>query len=967
MKKTLTQLSLVIPITLLSYGCNTAPNITTDNFSENSSVQTLAKFTGQVPVDPNVIKGELANGIKYLIRKNSKPEKRAEIRLVINAGSVLEDESQLGFAHFAEHMAFNGTEDFKKQEIIEYVQSIGMKFGAHLNAHTSFDETVYKLQIPTDDKKTLEKGIHILENWAHKISFEPEEIDKERGVVIEEMRTRQGANTRVMYKQLPVLFKDSQYAKRLPIGTQEILASGKHEDLIRFYKDWYRPELMSLIAVGDFEPAEVKALFEQYFANIKAAKANPPARTNFTIANNVKPYISIETDPELVRTIVNIQVKQPLFEPHNYQESREALKHQLFIGMLNSRYNDYILKPDATVIGGGGHFSRSFGDKSMFSIGAAVKPGQAKDALAFLLTEVNRTIQHGFSESEFTRQKAAITNRFEKMAKEANNLESRSLAAEYVRHFMKNENIPGVIHENEITQHFIPTITLAEVNAIGQQWLTKENRLIAIYGPDSEKENLPTSEEVISIWHDIDQQKLSAYQDVKIAEQLMSPPTQIGAVVEKTYDDALDFHTWTLSNGVKVLLKQTDFKEDAIEFSARSKGGFSLANDDTLKQILFAPYITQMMGVSELSASDFNKYMQGKSFKLSAKINDRHQSLTGNSSVKDLEDFMQLLHLRFQKPRHDQAAFDTFIARATPYYENSLNSPQGVFNEAIRVKQHANNPRSVKMDAAAIKGHNLASSLAFFHQRFANAKNFNFIFVGNIELDKMETLLATYVATLPTVAAKETWKKRPDLRNKGKLSLTVEKGLEPKANVVIKLFGDSQWSHQEVRKFKTLKNVLNTILRERIREEKSGVYGVRVGGNFSKDDNQYNLSISFSCDPLRAEELTLEIQKIFEELKTDIVDAKYVNNYIEQELKSREIKMKQNGFWRDHLTWLAEPDNQTLSFTASDELLKSMSAEQVQMSAKHYLNLADSLVATLLPEVEALADAEHNNEANIIE
>ena len=326
MRKSVSYLAIILPLSLITIACNMTTN--SQNVANQSAI-TLSKditYQGKVPLSSKIIKGKLANGMEYIIRKNSKPQKRAEIRLVVNAGSVLEDERQLGFAHFAEHMAFNGTEDFKKHEIIEYVESIGMKFGAHLNAHTSFDETVYKLQVPTDDKATLEKGIHILENWAHKISFEPEEIDKERGVVIEEMRTRQGANNRIMHKQLPVLYKNSQYAHRLPIGTKDILANGKHEDLIRFYKDWYRPDLMSLVAVGDFEPKEVEALFEKYFAKIAPHSSNSKIRKNYTIPDNKAPLISIETDPELTRTIVNISIKQTLFEPKTYAENKEALK-----------------------------------------------------------------------------------------------------------------------------------------------------------------------------------------------------------------------------------------------------------------------------------------------------------------------------------------------------------------------------------------------------------------------------------------------------------------------------------------------------------------------------------------------------------------------------------------------------------------------------------------------------------------
>tara|TARA_R110000751_G_scaffold287442_1_gene392207 strand:+ start:66924 stop:69803 length:2880 start_codon:yes stop_codon:yes gene_type:complete len=948
-------LATVLSVSLVVFACNS----NTHQSSSVSVAQNQQKshvvdnpFSGQVPLSPRVIKGKLANGVQYIIRQNDKPQKRAEIRLVINAGSVLEDESQLGFAHFAEHMAFNGTEDFKKQEIIEYVESIGMQFGAHLNAHTSFDETVYKLQVPTDNKATLEKGIHILENWAHKISFEPEEIEKERGVVIEEMRTRLGANTRIMYKQLPVIFKGSQYAKRIPIGKKDILAKGKQEDLIRFYKDWYRPDLMSLIAVGDFEPKQVKALFEKYFSNIGAATAEQKPRKQYLIPDNKTPLISIETDPELIRTLVNVQIKRPLFEPQTYADFREALTHQLFIGMLNSRYLENVLNPDSPIIGGGARFSRSFGDKSIFSVGAAVKPGKTKEALGFLLTEVNRTIQHGFNEAELARQKASIKNVNEKKAKEANNFESRSLASEYVRYFVNNENNPGAIHENEIVQHFLENISLEEVNKVGKNWVTDENRLISISAPDTEKTSLPSENEVLAIWQQVDSLALSPYVEIAIGDKLINIAPKKGNIVEKHYNASLDTHTWVLSNGAKVWLKKTNFKEDSILFSARSEGGYSLVSADLYKQTFFASYIAKMMGVGEFNINDLNKFMKGKSFNLASEIHDKYQKLQGTSSVKDIEHFLQLLNLQFYPPRKDIEAFDTVIAGAAPYYENRLISPQSVFNEAIRQTLYANDPRSFQIDAAAVRGIELEKSLQLYHERFSNAANFNFIFVGNLDLTQMENLVTTYIAGLPASENKERWTRRPELRNKGKLSLTVKKGLEPKSNVVFKLFGETLWSHLEERKFKTLQAVLKTVLRERLREDKSGVYGVRVNGHFSKDDNRYSLNISFSCDPTRTDELTAAIQTIFEELKADLMADKYVNNYITQELKSLEVNKKHNWFWVNYLTGIADPQESVLSFAEYDALLKKMTPSAVKEAANRFLNMDDSLLAVLLPQEE---------------
>lgn len=947
--------STLFTFSLLTVGCSSIPFTATQaKTATNADVQKVMEpFSGKLPINHRVIKGTLDNGIQYIIQKNSKPTKRAEIRLAINAGSTLEDDNQQGFAHFVEHMAFNGTQDFKKQEIVEYIESIGMRFGAHLNAHTSFDETVYKLQIPTNKPELLETGIHILENWAHKISFEPEEIDKERGVVIEELRTRQGANNRIMNKQLPVLYKGSRYAERLPIGKKIILEQGKHSDLIRFYKNWYRPDLMTLVAVGDFEPEDVKALFEQYFGKIKRHQ-NQPKRTTFTVGNNKAPRFSIETDPELTRTIINVQIKQPADELGTYQAYRQQLARGLFVSMLNSRFRDDTLKANSPLIAGGVNYRRSFGGISMFSMGSAVKPGKNKEALTYMLSEVNRVIQHGFTDSELKRQKLGLLNAVQRAAKEVDKVQSRRLAEEYVRHFMQEESIPGIEHEAEITEYFLTKISVAEINVLAKKWFTKENRLIAISAPTSEKGNLLNQDEILALWQAVEANKFNAFEDVEIAEQLMTAKPKAGSIIAKSYNTDLDFHTWTLSNGVKVLLKKTDFKADSISFSARTWGGFSSLNNETYHKAMYTSAINSMMGLGDMSYSEFSKFKKGKSFSLRASIGSNSQSLKGGSSIKDLPYFMQNLYLSFAAPRKDIGAFNTFLARTTASIENRFNSPSGVFSEAIRLAQYGNDPRSLKMDVNAIQMADLDTSLAVYQNAFSNAANFNFVFVGNIDLAKMEGLLSTYVASLPTSKALIKHQFRKSLRTKGELTVNVAKSLDPKATIVMKTYGNKPWNHKERAQFNTMKAALSTVLRERIREEKSGAYGVRVGGSFSREQGHYSLSISFTCDPLRVDELKAEVNLVIHEFKTVLQDEKYVANYIKQSLKSAETSKKQNNFWIGHLTWLNEPGYVPLSFSDNEALLKSMTPADVKAAANMFIDKQDSLVAILMPEVNAV-------------
>jgi zinc protease len=912
-------------------------------------LQLEALFTGSVPLTPRIIKGQLDNGIGYIIQKNIKPAKRAEIRLVVNIGSLAEDENQLGFAHFTEHMAFNGTKDFKKQEIIEYVESIGMMFGAHLNAHTSFDETVYKLQIPTDNQDTIETGFHILENWAHKISFNSEEIDKERGVVVEELRSRKGASERVFNKQLPVLYKGSRHAVRLPIGKQDILENGKHEDLIRFYKDWYRPDLMSVVVVGDIEPTFALALINKYFAPIKPVK-NARSKQDYPLPGNIQPLISVETDAELTRSTVSLTIKQPLFEVHTYQDLKQQITHSLFTGMLNNRIIEGVLKPDSSLITAGIGFSRLFSHNSTFNMGALVKPDQTKAAIKYLLEEYNRVQQNGFTATELTRQKAGMLRSAEKGAKEIDKTQSSRLISKYIGHFLRQTPIMDSEQYFAAYQYLLPQISIEEINQLATKWWRDDNRLVAISAPQKTQASLPNEQQIVALWQQSKQLTLSAYQDEKVADSLLPITPKVGSVISKQYDEKLQAHIWELSNGVKVILKPTTFKEDEILFSASSEGGHSLLDTDQFLTTLMATQITSTMGLGELNTIQLGKFMKGKRFGVSAKIGKYQQSLSGNSSVDDLQTFMQMLHLKFQAPRKDRAAFDSLISRATPYYKNRLNTPSGVFSETLRVAQFSNNPRSVKMDEKVIQMQNFEHSVDFYKQRFANAGHFKFAFVGNVDLDIMETLLNTYVASLPNNSAAETLKIRPSLRTKGQLTVDVKKGIEPKASVVLNYYGGHNWSFEQNRAFNSLKSVLSTVLRERIREEKSGVYGVRVNGGFSRYDNFHNISISFTCDPNRVDELVKETQLVINEFKSHLKDPKYLANYKKQYFKNMETQVKQNSFWRGYLLASLSETQKFQTYQQKLALVDAMTEDKLQIAAEDFLSEEDTLVATLLPQ-----------------
>ena len=521
----------------------------------------------EIPFNPNVKTGTLSNGLKYYIQKNAKPEKRVELRLAVNAGSILENDDQLGLAHFTEHMCFNGTKNFKKNDIVNYLQSIGVKFGADLNAYTSFDETVYILPIPSDDKKILDQGFQILEDWAHNVTFEDEEIDKERGVVIEEWRTGRGASQRMRDKYFPVLLKDSRYAQRLPIGTKEILESFKYETVKKFYKDWYRPDLMAVIVVGDIDIAEMEAKIKAHFGKIEATK-NPLERKEYNIPDHKETLISIATDKEAPFTQVQLYYKHPEIEMKTLADYRSGIIRRLYNGMLNQRLEELSQSAEPPFIYGYTYYGGFIRSKSAYQSFASVSQDGIIKGLKALLAENQRVQEYGFNASELERYKKEILRSYEKSYNERDKTESANYVYQYINHFLKGEPTPGIEWEYDFLQKVLPSITVEEINQLPKKWISDENRVVIITAPDKEGVNIPTEEEIKAVLKEAESMNITAYEDKVNEEPLIAQTPKAGKVTKETKIAALGATELTLSNGLKVILKPTDFKNDEIMMTA---------------------------------------------------------------------------------------------------------------------------------------------------------------------------------------------------------------------------------------------------------------------------------------------------------------------------------------------------------------------------------------------------------------
>ena len=611
------------------------------------------QLSDKIPVDPEVRTGKLDNGLTYYIRKNGKPENKIEFRLVVNAGSILENEDQLGLAHFVEHMAFNGSKNFEKNELVNYLQSIGVEFGADLNAYTSFDETVYMLPIPTEDPEVVKKGLQVLDDWAHQISFTEEEIDKERGVIMEEWRLGRGASQRMRDQWFPVMFKDSRYAERLPIGKRQVIENADYETIRQFYWDWYRPDLMAIIAIGDLDPDEMEGMIKGQFGKIEK-RTDARERKLFNVPDHDEVYVAVAKDKETPFTQIQLINKLEREEATTLFDFRKYFVYQLYNGMLRQRLNELRQSADPPFIYGGSGYGSMVRTKSNYSSFAMVGENGIEKGLQALVVENQRIKKFGFTQGELDRYKMELLNSYETAFKEKDKSESRIYASEYTRSFLTNEPIPGRTFEYEFAQKMLPTIKLEEVNALAGKWIKDSNKVVVITGPEKEGVIFPDEAEVLKILESASNQEITAYEDKVSGMALMENKPTEGSIADKKVMDKLDVTELTLSNGARVILKPTDFKNDEILMSAYSLGGHSIYPDEDYYSASYAGQIIVQSGVKSFSPTDLQKLFAGKTVQVSPYIGELTEGFSGNAAPEDLETMFQLIHLYFTDPKKDE-------------------------------------------------------------------------------------------------------------------------------------------------------------------------------------------------------------------------------------------------------------------------------------------------------------------------
>lgn len=906
-----------------------------------------------LPMDPRVKTGILPNGLKYYIMKNAEPKNRAQLRLMVKAGSILETDEQQGLAHFMEHMNFNGTKNFPKNELVNFLQKSGIRFGADLNAYTSFDETIYMLPVPTDSIEVFKKGMQILEDWAHNATLDPSEIDKERGIVLEESRTGKGATARMRDKYFPVILNNSQYAKRLPIGKDSILKNFKYSTLNQFYKDFYRPDLEGVAVVGDVDVAMVEKMIIEKFSGIQNP-ANPKERTKFTIPLSGGTDVAIITDPEQPYTIIQVMCKQPKRKDVTYQDRRDGMVRSLFNQMLSARIQELTQKAEPPFLFGNasyGGFLGGVGNLDAFNSIAVAKSGNVEKALVAVLEETEKAKKFGFTASELGRAKTEYMVSQEKSYKEKDKTNSEQIVGGLIGAFLEDENFTSPDFGFDFTKKYLEGIKIEEVNALSNTLITTENRAVILLAPEKEKATLPT-EIQIREWLNTAGKNVTAYVDNTIDKPLIATLPTGSKVTSTKQIPEVGITELTFANGVKAVLKPTDFKNDEILISAFSNGGTNLYSDKDADNAALSSTIASMGGLGEFSAVNLQKMMTGKVAQISPYITETSENLGGATNPKDFETALQLIYSNFTQPRFDADVIKGFVANVSNFLESQQKTltPEKVYGDTLGMILSNYAPRNFPMTAERFNKIDAKRAFEIYKERYADASDFTFVLVGNFKNDDIKPMLEKYLGGLPSIKRKETFKDLGIRAPKGKVEKTVYKGSEAKARVTMVWTGNYEATPENETQVEALSEVLEIKLTEKLREEESGVYGVGVSGSVSKvPAKRYDFKIAFQCAPENVEKLVNRTMAEIQKMKASGAEAGDIDKFKAETKRQTETQLRDNGFWLGYLQSQYQDGEDVKEVLRENEMLKKVTVESTKMAAKKYF--AENMIKViLLPE-----------------
>jgi zinc protease len=907
--------------------------------------------TDKIPFDPAVTTGTLPNGLTYYIRKNGKPEQRVFMQLAVKAGSIDEDNDQQGLAHFLEHMAFNGTQHFKAGELIATLESTGARMGPHVNAYTSFDETVYQFELPSNREGVVEKGLQALADFGGGMLLTPAEIDKERGVVIEEWRGGLGAGSRLRDQQIPVLYYQSKYAERLPIGKPEILKAFTPDRLKAFYTKWYRPDRMAVVVVGDLDPPKMEAMIRTGFGSIeKPSTPAPPRSYPVPLPPNVQ--YKVATDSEATRSSVSIVQKRERQPQDRVGDYRRSLVNQLVFQMLNDRFDELSRKPEAPFLSAGASGSGLTPTVETVSLGAGVQDGKIEAGLSAIAIEAKRVREFGFGAAELDRAKKWTLAGYDREYSERDKSESGRYVQEYVNHFLEGEPSPGIAYEHQLAHAAIPAITLDDVNAAAKALFSSPSRVILAVSPQKPNLTVPTEAQLTAALAATDSAAVTAWNDTAMGTTLMDHVPEPAAVTTRREIPELGVTVVKFANGVEAWFKPTDFKNDQVLFSLAGLGGTSLADADKYPEAQLATSLVGLSGAGGHSAVELQKLLAGKIAGASPFLTLSTQGISGSSTPANLETGLQLLNLNFTAPGDDGDAFGLIKRQLEAAYANRGNNPNALFGEKVAavntMAHYTSRPltleRIAKLDRSAMS--------SFYRTRFANAADFTFFMVGTFKLDEALPLVARYVGSLPSTGAasskfKDVGITFPSANEKA----LVEKGREPKGTTVLSFSADPPLEENEQGRVEAATEVLEIALRDILREELGETYSVSVGlSQRLPQPTGGSIGISFGSAPENVDKMVDRVLQEVRRLQDQGPSADLTNRAKEAARRSYETSIKQNGFWIGRLQSAKLLGRDPMLVLHRLERIDAVTQPILQETFKKYFPMSRYTVVTLLPE-----------------
>ena len=918
-----------------------------------TTAKPMAKLDAKLPTDPKVITGKLANGLTYYIRPNHKPSNKVELRLVVKAGAILENEDQRGLAHFMEHMNFNGSKNFPKNELVNYLQSIGVQFGADLNAYTAFDQTVYILPIPTDKKDNLEKGFQIIEDWAHNALLTDKDIDEERGVVLEESRLGKGANDRMLKQYFPKLAEGSLYAERLPIGKDDILKNFKYETIRNFYHDWYRPDLQAVVVVGDIDEATAKAMITKHFGSIK----NPTGereRKYVEVTPRKAPEAMVVTDKEATNTVLLMLF--PYAKKHaetTVADYRADLVQNLALAALNQRFNDLTKGANPPFAFGGVDMDGLIHGYQSFSVEALVGAEGPEKVVNAVTAELLKASKYGFSESELELVKKDMMSSVEKAHNEKNTTDSKDYVEEYIRAFLNGEAFPGIDNEYAYQKSMLPGIKAEEVTELIKKWTSNPNTFTLLMAPDRADVKLPTSDELLAMSKAAFKQEITKEVEKKVATSLMTTKPTPGKVVSQVKEAGFDATTYTLSNGIKVTIKPTTFKSDEILMNGLKKGGtnnYGVADRDNVH---FATDVMDAMGYGAFDPTEIEKILAGKKIEANMVIGDIQDEVNCSSTIKDFEAMLQLTNLQITAPRKDAALFEAYKSKSKAQLQFMASNPQAAFSDTTIKTLFGNNPlaRMVIPKSSDFDQINLDRAMQIYSSEFGSADGYHFFIVGNINPETALPLLETYLGSIPSAGKTVSYKDNGVRPIKGHNELKFHKGTEKKSLILAIYSGELPYSEDMALKTKAVSDVLNLKVIEIIREKMSAIYGGGFNGQMSKEPyDRYSFQLALPCGPENVDKVIAAANDIIKDLKEKGPDAKDLDKVKTTWKEKYKTDIKENKFWKEKMQssifWGRDRDRILNYETYVDKLTPA----DIQDAAKKLFTNNNEFVSILYPE-----------------